>query len=240
MTNVAPAESHPAKYSAGMVEHFADLIEWWRSNDSDITHVADPMAGHGGIFPLEALADVTCHALEIEPRFAAMHPRTIVHDSTTAWPDTIPDQVDAVITSPTYGNRMGDTYLPPESDRSKRMTYTVANGAPLHRNNTGRINRLNGDYRLLHAMIVARIAERVRPGGHVVINVKDSAPKTGRNWVADYWLSEAMTIEGPQGRLFMFDECATFTAAKGNRMSPTRQRLREQILTFRRTEHPAR
>ena len=130
---------HPSKYNDEVLSAIADLIP-------EHTRVLDVMAGTGKIFELEGMVlGVTVSAIEIEPEWASMHPRTQVGNALC-----LPFEdgsFDVIATSPVYGNRMSDKHN--AKDESKRHTYRHSLGRPLHPDNAGNL-QWGEKYRQFH------------------------------------------------------------------------------------------
>jgi tRNA G10 N-methylase Trm11 len=88
---------------------------------------------------------------------------------------------DAVVTSPTYGNRMADHHH--ARDGSLRYSYTHTLGRSLHPNNSGTLH-WGAEYQRFHSLAWREVWRVVRPGGRFVLNIKDHvrarAPTSGR------------------------------------------------------------
>ena len=159
---------HPARFSDELLWVIgAHLQPGWR--------VLDPFAGTGRIHELLPHVDVQTVGVELEPDWAELHPRTLVGDA-TALPFPAAS-FDAVATSPTYGNRFADHHT--ARDGSTRRSYThdlrAMTGDPerkLHPRNTGSL-RFGPRYQELHASAWREAWRVVRPGGCLVLNVKD-------------------------------------------------------------------
>lgn len=100
--------THPAAFTRPILQRMATMVgHGWR--------VLDPFAGVGRIHDLPQLVDpldieipVETVGVELEPDWAAAHERTIVGDARhLPFPAA---SFDAVVTSPTFGNRMADKH----------------------------------------------------------------------------------------------------------------------------------
>jgi SAM-dependent methyltransferase len=167
--------SHPAPYSRVILEAIDRLLP------ASGTFL-DPMAGSGKIFNLERPGR-TFVATEIEPEFAALHPRTLLADATRLPFDSA--SFDGGATSPTYPNRMAGDYAPPGWTKNPkgRRSYSLSKrwlardaSLELAPTNTARYSTRRGveNYWWLHAKIWAEVARVIRPGGIFVLNTKDT------------------------------------------------------------------
>jgi len=109
---------------------------------------------------------------EIEPKWAAVSQRqtdrSFVGDAQCLrWAD---GEFDAVITSPAYGNRMADHHN--ATDGSRRVTYRHCLGEPLQPNNAGEIE-WGPRYRNFHGVAWLEVRRVLRPGGALILNIKD-------------------------------------------------------------------
>jgi len=158
---------HPAKYSNQLLPILAELVQ-------GCGHIHDPFAGTGRIFEL-ALHGFggRITASEIEPEWAACHADIEIADVLclpypSGW-------CDGIVTSPAYGNRMADSFIPGEgwgNARSKRNTYTHALGRKLHLHNSGQL-QWGDKYRDFHERAWAECGRVLVPGGRLVLNVSD-------------------------------------------------------------------
>ncbi len=104
--------SHPARYTEALLPIMAAMLRGRK-------RIIDPFAGSGRCFLFEKfIPDCEVSGTEIEPEWAAMHPRTTLGSALALpWAD---GYFDAVCTSPTYGNRMSDHHN--AKDASRRRT----------------------------------------------------------------------------------------------------------------------
>lgn len=166
--------AHPAPYSAVIVTTLDELLP-----TSGI--FLDPMCGTGKCFELER-DDRVIMGTEIEPTYAALHPRTLQADATALPFPT--GMFDGGFCSPTYGNRMGVDYTAPGWTKNPkgRRNYSLSARwlardarVVLHRNNTARYGTKRGlrEYWRLHRLIWAEVGRVTRPGGIFLLNAKD-------------------------------------------------------------------
>lgn len=156
--------THPAKFSDPILDLLRELVvEAGRP-------ILDPFAGTGRIHELGIEETI---GVEIEPEWAAAHPRTIVGDATKL-PGSWSGLFGAVVTSPTYGNRMADTY--DGRDGSRRHTYRIALGRELSPGSSAGM-QWGDDYRRLHRKAWREAFRVLRPGGRLLLNVSDHVRK---------------------------------------------------------------
>jgi SAM-dependent methyltransferase len=156
----ASTPKHPAKYTDALISTFVKMLV-------GCDRILDPFGGTGKAFLLNRwYPDAEIHAVEIEPEWAAINPRTTLGNALELpWPD---NYFDAICTSPAYGNRMADELI----DGYERITYTSKLGHKLHVDNSGAM-QWGEKYRDFH-IIAWREATRVlRPGGAFVLNIKN-------------------------------------------------------------------
>jgi len=172
---------HPATFSPEILDVIDELL-------GDARWVLDPFAGIGGIHELCEDLGAVGHqygrytfGVEIEKEWADQHIRT-VHGSALALPWGA-SAFDAIATSPTYGNRMADSY--DGRDGSARSTYRIALGEPLNPENSGRM-QWGKKYRALHRKAWAEAVRVLKPGGRFVLNCKDHVRKGEVQRVTDW------------------------------------------------------
>jgi len=154
---------HPAKFTEVLIPVMAKMLQGRK-------RILDPFGGTGRCFLLEAwLPDAEIQAVEIEPEWAAINPRTTLGNALSLpWPA---GYFDAVCTSPTYGNRMADTTFS-SSIGNTWQTYSCKIGRRLHPDNSGAMDW--GDkYRTFHVNAWTEARRVLQPGGAFVLNIKD-------------------------------------------------------------------
>lgn len=182
--------SHPARYSDGMTDRFAEILAelGYTPNDGPAVQVLDPFAGTGRIHELQQHGYSTL-GVELEPEWAGLHPDTIVGDA-LAFPHA-DASFDAIVTSPTYGNRFADHYN--ASDPENRRSYKFDLGRDLTPGNSGQLH-WGPDYRDFHQIAWHEAYRVLKPGGALVLNIKDHIRNHQRHEVAAWHLEELLRI----------------------------------------------
>lgn len=166
--------SHPARYSAELLPLFAELLGAYCTTGCE---VLDPFAGTGRIHELQPEWDT--YGIEIEPEWADLHGSTIEGDALDL--PFSSSSFDAVVTSPTYGNRLADSHN--ASDPERRRSYTHDLGRDLSSSNSGILHWRTtkpGDgatgsesYRRFHEVAWAEAVRVLKPDGVFILNMKD-------------------------------------------------------------------
>jgi len=173
----ATGVAHPAVFSEKILPLLAAHL------DPSHSLILDPFAGVGKIHRLPDDLDwaVRTVGVEIEPEWALNHPRTLVGDALALpFPS---GAFDAVVTSPTYGNRMADSHE--ARDGSIRRSYTHDLGRPLNEKSSGAM-QWGDSYRSFHQGAWSEVLRILRPGGRLVLNISDHIRNKKRQHVASW------------------------------------------------------
>jgi len=151
---------------------FVDILQRYR-----IHKILDPFAGTGRIFRLWDSLDVDITAVEIEPKWAKMHPCTTVGDALNL-PESWVGRYQAIVTSPTFGNRMADHFVDSQVDEDGnpkyvRNTYFHCLGEELQPNNSGQLP-FGPDYCVFEQQWMIEMRRVLTDSGLLVFEMKDS------------------------------------------------------------------
>lgn len=149
---------HPAVFSDPILSALDKLLHTY----GEPKRVLDPFAGIGRVHEL------ACNSIgvELELEWARQHPQNICADALDL--PFKPDSFDAVITSPTYGNRLADHHE--ARDGTYRLTYRHTLGRPLTANNSGMMQYGNL-YREFHFEVYRRLLRVLTDQSFVYLNV---------------------------------------------------------------------
>lgn len=172
--------NHPAKYSDVLLPIFKEML-------CDCQSILDPFAGTGKlrrIFP-------NCTLLEIEPEWACIS-GAIVGDATRM--DFSDCSFDAICTSPTYGNRMADSFIDHQEEKKyKRNTYMHQLGRRLSANNSGAM-QWGDQYKELHRRAWRECRRVLKPGGKFLLNISNHIRKGKEMFVTEWHVEELESL----------------------------------------------
>lgn len=181
----ATGVAHPAVFSTPILPVIGLLLE--------PTHIRilDPFAGVGRIHELPSHVEwpVDTVGIEIEPEWANVHERTIVGSALEL--PFLEDEFDAVVTSPTYGNRLADSHN--AQDGSVRRSYTHDLGRKLTEDNSGDLH-WGPQYREFHQKAWLEVRRVLRPGGRFVLNISDHIRKGERQYVSSWHVETLLSM----------------------------------------------
>jgi hypothetical protein len=159
-----PKREHPARFSDPILLMIAEHVDGARV-------VLDPFAGTGRVHELREIAGVEqTIGIEIEAEWAAKHADTIHGDALDLSKHVKRRSVDAIATSPTYGNRMADHH--DARDDSVRLTYKHTLGHDLAATNSGAM-QWGDEYRDFHQRVWRQAIVALKVGGTFTVNVKN-------------------------------------------------------------------
>ena len=175
--------NHPAKYSEGFTKIFAEILQ-----EYDCHSVLDPFAGTGKIGEIKQYGfNGIVIANEIESEWLEDNSYNC---DMLMYQDAeyliLPHMVDAIVTSPTYGNRMADHHN--AKDNSKRITYTHYLGHELNTANTGKM-QWGKKYRDKHTRIYQNLFSILKPGGLFVLNMSNHIRKGEEQYVTEWHIN---------------------------------------------------
>lgn len=218
--------SHPARYSTRLLETFAELLDRWHPTPC---RILDPFAGTGRIHELASDIRHTT-GVEIEAEWAGMHPDTIVGDALALPFDD--GEFNAVVTSPTYGNRLADSHN--ASDPERRRSYTHDLGRPLSTENSGGL-QWGADYRAFHRVAWREAARVLAPDGLLILNIKDHVRNGTRQSVTAWHISALQDLG-----FGIIDIDALWTGGLDTGTNnTTRRRLPEYVIVLEKVLCPA-
>lgn len=166
---------HPARFTDVILQTMARYLRaGWL--------VLDPFAGVGGLARLGFTgAQIVLNEIELNVIAHAQGKRRVAGNALTL--PFAAETFDAVVTSPTYGNRMADHHR--AQDASRRNTYYHAFGGALHCDNTGLL-QFGAAYCERHARAWGEAARVLKRGGLFLLNVSDHI-RDGRRVYVSKW-----------------------------------------------------
>ena len=169
--------AHPAVFSDKILPVVAELLTPEHKN------VLDPFAGVGRVHELREMVDweLSTVGIELEPEWADLHPDTHVGNALSLKFED--GSFDAVVTSPTYGNRLADHHN--ARDGSVRRSYTHDLGRGLHDDNSGDLH-WGEEYRDFHVKAWVEVKRVLRDGGRLLLNISDHIRQRQRQYVCSW------------------------------------------------------
>lgn len=215
-TTVAPNPNHPAKFTPEVLTQIRAVVRAEARRIGRPPSVLDPFAGVGRIH--ELVPDADTYGLELEPEWAACHPRTRCGDALNPPPEFL-GWFDIVATSVTYGNRMADhhnagdacTHTIRPLGKPERV-YELADcpkckgsGLSPRKSYKTSLGRMPSDgsscvmqwkpigqhceYRDFHKRWIGVALECLDDGGLLIVNVKNHTRDRKLQLVVEWWLS---------------------------------------------------
>jgi hypothetical protein len=171
---------HPAKFSK-------ELLPVFERHLKGLSDVLDPFGGTGKLREVVPTATI----MEIEPEWASLS-GAIVGDA-TAMPFA-DKSFSAVCTSPTYGNRMADSFIDHQPKKKYvRNTYTHAIGRKLTKGNTGCL-QWGEEYRRMHEQAWKEVHRVLKPNGLFLLNISNHIRNKEEVKVSEWHLAAAIAV----------------------------------------------
>ena len=211
---------HCATFTDLAIRTMAEVIDRHYVPPTDHTFIpvlVDRFAGIGGIhkivdyLPWNALTI----GFELEPEWANQHPLNRVGNALHI--DMADESVDVEVFSPAFGNRMADNYdgkgkckrcdgtkvvdgepcprcKGTGHDTSKRATYRISLGRALSKD-SGAALQWGHKYRVFHEDVLDDCWRTLRPGGLIVVDIKDHQRRKKWQGVPQWW-ADAVEAKG--------------------------------------------
>lgn len=180
---------HPAKYSDPILPILARYVDGART-------ILDPFAGTGRIGHLRHRLSMqaTILANEMEPEWADQCTANGCDFARVGDARDLPwgsETLDAVVTSPTYGNRMADS-----CDWAPGRKHSTYHGSLGRRPSAGSsaVMQWGDDYRELHRSAWREAWRVLIPGGRLVVNVADHYRDAQLQRVPEWHVSALLAI----------------------------------------------
>jgi DNA modification methylase len=162
--------SHPAKFTDSILEEAARVL--WSHLPAGAT-ILDPFAGTGkGVAFLRERGYRNAMGTDLEPPDSwgdAVDTKLVAQcDALNLGTLFLPESLDAVFTSPTYGNRFADRDMRPScaGTYAKGLGRNATDGSSCHL-------QWGNAYREFHAHAWAEVANVLKPGGLFLLNISD-------------------------------------------------------------------
>ena len=191
---------HPAKFNERLLDAIWDVLIAHNLQDNPGLTLLDPFAGTGRVCELRDRGfsgRFVLNELESEWAYQAhetYHPALTIIGDARSIPNPAP-AYDLVVTSPCYGNRMADCHTPSEEDTSKRNTYRHQLGR-MPSEGSAAVLQWGPEYREFHLAAWVEAHRVMRPGGLMVVNMKDHYRGDERQYVTDWHAGVLETIFG--------------------------------------------
>lgn len=158
--------------------------------------ILDPFAGTSKLKQIKTWAKIVTTEIEPEWAYSGYKSDAIADALYLPFADR---SFDAIITSPTYSNRLADHHN--AADASYRISYTFALGRQLHPHNSGKI-QWSYAYRKFHEDAWKEILRVLKPGGYFLLNISDHIRKGNiipvTQWHIDTLVSLGLTFRSSQ------------------------------------------
>jgi hypothetical protein len=171
--------NNPAKFTNSILDVITDKLIGFGGK-----YILDPFGGSGKIALIKKSIPCYIHCNDIENGWKEDYPVDKWYHQDAQTLDTKGLLYDAIVTSPTYGNRMADHHN--AKDASKRITYTHRYGAKLTEGNTG-VLHFGNEYKNKHVAIFRHLLTLLKDGSIVMVNVSDFIRKGEVVGVVSWW-----------------------------------------------------
>lgn len=208
----AESYSHPATFNPQILAVIADMVR-----RTGARYVLDPFAGTGKVHRLQReIPDLQTVGVELEAEWSNMSVYNVIGNALCLPPHwTL--RFDALATSATFGNRMGDHFVDRQAAKGyRRNTYRHAIGRMLHPDNSGLLqwgttHKTRLAYCRFHRQAWSEAYRVLRWGGYLILEMKDHI-RQGKRQRVTLWHIECLKSIG--FRLIQYERVLT----SGNRM----------------------
>jgi SAM-dependent methyltransferase len=177
--------SHPAAFSRPVLRVIRELLG---GEPEQYKRVLDPFAGTGRIHDLREFGFETM-GIELEKEWADLSEFT--KQGTALKTGLRKGSVDAVATSPTYGNRLADSYE--ASDPDRRHSYHFDLGRKPSEGSSA-VMPWGDEYRAFHVKAWEEAVRVLKPNGRFILNIKDHIRDGEWQDVAAWHVSTIMAL----------------------------------------------